>query len=191
MAVIWIKMHALDLHSASKRVIKAVKCLFLFIFTLPSLSLAEKPSTPEKTPAANSLTQALGHWGVKNCSERVNQLSGFIGYDKSSAAMALMPPSQVNDRMIPVAMEIPTENGAAYVSASFAPNQANNCGATYDAVVYWEQGCTDIAENQFKAYKNIGALGKALTVLDGGIATKVFLMPAGSGCVSIKKEVVL
>jgi hypothetical protein len=28
-------------------------------------------------------------------------------------------------------------------------------------------------------------------VLDGGVASKVFLMSAGSGCVSIKKEVVL
>ena len=165
--------------------------LLLLIFLFSDLSIAEQAPASVKAPAANSLTQALGHWGVKNCSERVNQLSGFVGYNNSSAAMALMPPSQVNDRMIPVAMEIPTENGAAYVSASFAPNQANNCGATYDAVVYWEQGCTDIAENQFKAYKNIGALGKALTMLDGGIATKVFLMPAGSGCVSIKKEVVL
>jgi hypothetical protein len=27
-------------------------------------------------------------------------------------------------------------------------------------------------------------------VLDGGLSTKVFLMPAGSGCVSVKKEVV-
>ena len=184
-------MHALKIHTAFKLMIKPAIYLFLFIFTYPAISLAEQPPTPVKTAASNSLSQALGHWGIKNCNERVNQLSGFVGYNKSSAALALLPPSQVNQRMLPVAMEIPTENGAAYVSASFAPNQANNCGATYDAVVYWEQGCADIAENQFKAFKNIGALGKALTVLDGGIATKVFLMPAGSGCVSIKKEVVL
>jgi hypothetical protein len=34
-------------------------------------------------------------------------------------------------------------------------------------------------------------LKKDITVLDGGAATKVLLMPAGSGCVSIKKEIVL
>jgi hypothetical protein len=34
-------------------------------------------------------------------------------------------------------------------------------------------------------------LKKDIAVLDGGASTKVFLMPAGSGCLSIKKEVVL
>ncbi|NNJ90562.1 MAG: hypothetical protein HKP55_02705 [Gammaproteobacteria bacterium] len=184
-------MQHIENNPASKPAIKTATYLFLSIFFLPMVALAEAAPASAKTPATNSLTQALGHWGVKNCSERMNQLSGFVGYNKSSAAMALMPPSQVNQRMLPIAMEIPTENGAAYVSANFAPNQANHCGASYDAVVYWEQGCADIAENRFKAYKNIGALGNEMTVLDGGIATKVFLMPAGSGCVSIKKEVVL
>ena len=38
----------------------------------------------------------------------------------------------------------------------------------------------------------IGVIPPALLgLLDGGPATKVFLMPAGDGCVSIKKEVVL
>lgn len=184
-------MQPIELHSATKLRVKTAIYLFFLGFLFPAASLAERPAEPAKTPAANSLTQALEYWGVKNCSARVNRLSAFVGYNKSSAAMALMPPSQVNQRMVPVAMEIPTENGAAYISASFAPNQANNCGATYDAVVYWKRGCPDIAEKQFKTYKNIGSLGKEITVLDGGIATKVFLMPAGSGCVSIKKEVVL
>lgn len=175
----------------SKLALKTAIYLFLWIFSIPAVSLTEQASASVKPPKANTLTQALSHWGVENCRERVNQVSGFVGYNKSSAAMVLMPPVQVNQRMIPIAMEVPTETGAAYVSANFAPNQANNCGASYDAVVYWEKACQFVAEDQFKAFKNIGELGKDVTVLDGGLATKVFLMPAGRGCVSIKKEIVM
>ena len=176
---------------ASRPEKKTAIYLFLLLFLLPIAALAEAATPPGKTPGVNALAQALGHWGVNNCSDRVNQVSTFVGFNPSSAAMALMPPTQENQRMIPVAMEIPTETGTAYVSANFAPNQANHCGASYDAVVYWEKACNKVAEDQFKIYKNIGPLGKDLTVLDGGIATKVFLMTAGSGCVSIKKEVLL
>lgn len=88
-------------------------------------------------------------------------------------------------------MEVATEQGSAYVSATFAPNQANGCGAAYDAVVYWPLACDALASKQFSSLKKIGMLKKAITVLDGGVATKVFLMPAGTGCVAIKKEIVL
>jgi hypothetical protein len=84
---------------------------------------------------------------------------------------------------------VPSENGAAYVSASFAPNQANGCGATYDAVVYWPQKCEAVASRQFASLKRVGLLKSSITVLDGGPATKVFLMSAGSGGVSIQQAV--
>ena len=53
------------------------------------------------------------------------------------------------------------------------------------------RSCALTAARQFAGLKTIGKLKKDISVLDGGVATKVFLMPAGSGCVSIKKEVVL
>ena len=99
---------------------------------------------------------------------------------------------QPDTRLLPLALEVPTDAGSAYVSATFAPGQANGCGATYDAVSYWPQKCEAVAAKQFAGFKRMEqALRKNITVLDGGAATKVFLMPAGSGCVSIKKEVVL
>ena len=48
-----------------------------------------------------------------------------------------------------------------------------------------------VATQQFAGLKRAGQMKTNITLLDGGPATKVFLMPAGSGCVSIKKEVVL
>jgi len=88
-------------------------------------------------------------------------------------------------------MEVPTEESVAYVTATFAPNQANGCGAVYDAMVYWPLSCDALAAKHYPTLKRIGQVKTSITVLDGGVASKVFLMPAGSGCVSIKKEVVL
>lgn len=140
---------------------------------------------------ANALTRAAVKQGALTCASRINQVSSFLGFGPHAGAMLMVPPNQPDQRLLPLAMEVPTEAGSAYVSVTFAPNQANGCGAAYDAVVYWPQKCDAVAAKQFVGLKRIGPMKTDITVLDGGMATKVFLMPAGSGCVSIKKEVVL
>ena len=78
-----------------------------------------------------------------------------------------------------------------YASASFAPNQANGCGAIYEAIVYWPQKCDAVATKQFAQFKRGRSLQKDILVLESETPARIFLMPAGSGCLSIKKEVVL
>jgi len=154
-----------------------------------------KPATAPKpinsTSGPNAITQAAVQTGVLNCAIRINQVSGFLGFGAQAAALLMVPASEPDQRLIPFAMEVPTEWGSAYVSAVFAPNQANGCGAAYDAVMYWPLRCEAVATAQFADFKRVGQMKKDITVLDGGVTTKVFLLPAGSGCVSIKKEVVL
>ncbi|WP_231379742.1 hypothetical protein [Polaromonas sp. CG_9.11] len=152
---------------------------------------AAKPVPTQASRGANNVTQAAVAQGVLNCAARINQVSSFVGYTAQAGALLMIPPAQPDQRLIPLALEVPSENGSAYVSAAFAPNQANGCGAAYDAVVYWPQRCEAVANRQFAGLKRVGLLKTSITVLDGGESTKVFLMPAGSGCVSIKKEVVL
>lgn len=147
--------------------------------------------TPPASHSVNNVTQAAVAQGVLNCAARINQVSGFVGYTAQAGALLMVPPAQPDQRLIPLALEVPLDNGAAYVSATFAPSQANGCGAAYEAVVYWPQTCETVATKQFASLKRVGFLKMRISVLDGGEATKIFLMPAGSGCVSIKKEVVL
>ena len=101
-----------------------------------------------------------------------------------------LPPNNPDRQLISVSMEIPLKDSSAYASASFAPNQANGCGGMYETVVYWPQKCDVVANKNFGALKKIGALYKTIYVRDGGVSTKIFLIPAGTGCVSIKKEVI-
>jgi hypothetical protein len=143
---------------------------------------------PSSTPSI--VTQAAVQKGVLNCAGRINQVVNFLGFTGKAGAVLMIPPTQPDARLIPVAMEIPFEGGVAYASASFAPNQANGCGATYDSVVYWPLACDKVQEQQFKALKVNGKISNEIIIMDGGSELKVFLMPAGSGCISIKKEVV-
>lgn len=146
---------------------------------------------PTAEPAVNAVTQAAVQKGVLTCAARINQVSGYLGFNAQAGALLMAPPAQADQRLVPLVLETPTPQGSAYVSAAFAPNQANGCGATYDAVVWWPDRCDAVAAKAFGSLKSVGKLKKSITVLDGGPATKVFLMPAGPGCVSIKKEVVL
>jgi hypothetical protein len=173
-------------------------CL-IFLLSSPCAVYAEQPAPPpvqQARPApaestTNSITQAAFQKGVLTCAARINQVTNYLGFNARSGAVLLTPQNQLDQRLIPVAMEIPMEQGSAYVSATFAPNQANGCGATYDGVIFWRTSCGEVAAAQFADLKVAGKINKDITILDGGVATKVFLMPAGSGCVSIKKEVVL
>jgi hypothetical protein len=177
----------------------AAAAALLAIFLFPTFVQAQTQAAPTAASAAapaggngvNAVTQAAVKQGALACASRINQVSNFLGFGPQAGAMLMMPPSQPDQRLIPLAMEVPAEGSSAYVSAAFAPNQANGCGAAYDAVVYWPQKCEAVAAKQFASLKRAGQLKTNITMLDGGPATKVFLMPAGSGCVSIKKEVVL
>lgn len=157
----------------------------------PAPPAAAPTAAPAGSSGANAVTQAAVKQGALACASRINQVSNFLGFGPQAGALLMMPPGQPDQRLIPLAMEVPVEGSSAYVSATFAPNQANGCGAAYDAVVYWPQKCEAVAAKQFASLKRAGQLKTNITMLDGGPATKVFLMPAGSGCVSIKKEVVL
>ena len=177
-----------------------VACTALHLSSPAVAQPATRPAPAAAEPAGtnagmnvgtNAVTQAAVQQGIFACASRINQVTTFLGFNAQAGVTLMVPPGQADQRLLPLAMETITESGPAYVSATFAPGQANGCGATYDAVTYWPQKCEAVAAKQFALLKRVGNLKKEIAVLDGGLATKVFLMPAGNGCISIKKEIVL
>ena len=170
--------------------------------TISSVAAADKPAaakaqTPAPaaqpaSPGVNGITQAAVKAGVLACTSRINQVSNFLTAGIPSAGVYLyMPPAEPDRNLISMSLEIFMPDATtAYASASFAPNQANGCGGLYESVVYWPQGCNDVAARNFPGLKKAGVLAKNIIVLDGGALTKIFLMPADKGCVAIKKELV-
>jgi hypothetical protein len=135
--------------------------------------------------------ERLGHAA---CGARAEQVANFLGFGPSAGAYLMTAgngPSKSSElRLLPLVMEIPLGPTSAFTSTSFAQTPSGGCSATYDAVVYWPQLCDGVAQAQFGSLRRLGLLKRDVWVLDGGPATKVFLMAAGAGCISVKKEIV-
>lgn len=159
----------------------------------PTATPVRKPvQKPVQANFSNYITQATTQSGVYACAARITQVTNFLVPPPKLAGALMMTVFEDRDeQLVPLLLESETGSGPAFFSASFAPHQSNGCGATYDAVRYWPERCEVVAEQQFGTLRKAGMLHKEIRMLDGGSATKVFLMPAGEGCVSIKKEVVL
>jgi hypothetical protein len=151
--------------------------------TLPATQAAA--SNPRLNVVANTAAQS----GVIQCLPRINQLTDFIASGAKSGASLFVAPTEPNQRLASVSLEVLAPSALSYVDAYFSPGPANSCSGAYDAVTYWEQPCQDVANKVFPDFKVDNPLRQAISVLNGGTNVRVFLMPAGPGCVSIKKEI--
>lgn len=148
------------------------------------------PAPVENTGPLNAVAQAAQKGGVVNCLGRINQVSNFlVAGSQTSGASLTVSPQIPNERMATISFEIKSPQVLSYASADFAP-LASTCGATYEAVTHWQNSCKDVAKKGYAQLKFIGAIQSNILVLEGGPQLRVFLMPAGTGCVAIKKEVV-
>lgn len=152
---------------------------------------AQSPDTADAGP--NGMTRAAVQRGVLNCAARVQQVSQFLGFGPQAGGMLMAPANPVDQRLFSMQMEVPAgASGNTWVDMTFAPNQANGCGATYQSVSYMAQSCDSLASGPYAQFRRLQAIKQDVTVLDGGPSTKVFLMKAGdSGCIAIKKEIVV
>ncbi len=151
-----------------------------------------KPAQAAQAPAStvNPITLAAVKAGVLACTSRINQVITYLTAGTQSGAYLFMPKAQPDQSIFSASLEVASHAGTPiYASASFAPLANGQSGAVYDAVEYVAQSCDFVEKNVFKDLKRAGILRKDIVTLDG-LAIRVFLMPAGTGCVVIKKEVV-
>ncbi len=134
------------------------------------------------------VAQGAAQDGIRRCLPRIDQVVNFLSAGAQTGAMIFSPPVDADNRLTAVVLEALGSNGLSYVDTSYAPN-SNACDAMYQTVTYWTDSCDKVAQVAFPSFKKAGPLRQHITVLDGGPSAKVFLMPAGTGCISVKKEV--
>ncbi len=174
----------------SSRAGRSPLCVLMIIGLLGGASPGQTQQSGD-TSSLNALARQMAERGIRRCAGRVDQVTGFLGFGTGAKALVMLPSGEPDRRLIPLSMEAADEQvGTTYISATFAPNQANGCGATYDAVAYWPRDCERVGREAFAELEPMGRLRESVAVLDGGKHMKVYLMPAGQGCVSIKKEVI-
>jgi len=151
---------------------------------------AANNSTPAIAQPANSsvhaVTQAAVKLGIFSCLKRINQVATFLTANARSGVLILPSKNQPDQHIFSASFEIlPPDESVIYASASFFPNG----DSVYDTVQYVDKSCEELQKTVFKHLTRKNVLKKNIILLDGG-AVKVFLMPAGSGCIVIKKEIV-
>jgi len=139
----------------------------------------------------NGITQAAIKAGIKRCAGRMNQVTNFaLQGATNSGAILFVPPQGQDAHYASASIELgSTAIPAAYASASFAPAE-KGCDGMYEIVIYWPAACGEVAQKQFTGMSQVGTLSKNIPILGGKGNARVFLMTAGTGCVSIKKEVI-
>jgi len=147
---------------------------------------ARNNSLPATNPSVNVVTQTAVKLGVLSCISRINQVASFLTANVSSGIFIFPPQSEPDRHIFSTSFELlRPDDSTIYASASFFPNQ----DAVYDTVEYVNMGPEELEKTVFKDLKRVSVLKKNIILLDGG-KVKVFLMPAGSGAVVIKKEVI-
>ena len=62
------------------------------------------------------------------------------------------------------------------------------CAGMYEQIIYWSLPCETVRTTTFAKFTGEHALLRNVRVSDAGPALQVYLTPAGSGCISVKKE---
>lgn len=164
--------------------------LFAALTMAPVLSATAAKKNPPAvpTPTLGPVAGFAAQSGIRQCIGRIDQVSNFLTAGSLSGAAMFIPPREPDRGLSSVSMEVLGNNGLSYVSTAFSPS-ATGCDGVYEAVTYWADTCEQVAAT-FAGFTRGTALRQHIQVLDGGPTAKVYLMPAGAGCVSIKKEVV-
>ena len=177
--------------------------VLIVLALLPSLAFAQtgsakappvkatKPNTAEPTPVSPGVmvTQAFTQRGVAKCAERIGQFAQFLTNGAQVGGQVFVAPDDADRRVTSASLEIQAGPASAYAGLTFAPDSgANRCGGVYELITYWPNTCDEVATKAFGTYKRTGVLRQSVIALEGGPSVRVFLMPAGAGCTSIKKE---
>lgn len=140
--------------------------------------------------AANPVAQAAREQGVKACLQRIGQTSNALTQGAAAAGSVVFPAGDKPDQQIfSNSFELLQPSSLSYVSMNYAPDSVA-CNFSYETVQFWHTNCQQTAANSFKGAKPLGLMKQQINVLEISASARVFLMPAGNGCVSIKKQVV-
>lgn len=130
--------------------------------------------------------------GMKNCARPFGQLVEFLGANAGVGGQLFYPPAIADISQISLSMEIaaPASQTESFASMYVAPVLAGQCAYSYDTVTYWPAACPEVSAQIFPKMETEGVLLKDIKVIrnPGNSLMRIYLMPAGPGCISIKKE---
>ena len=171
---------SLDMKNPRNRTLFLPTCssLFLCILLIPALTRAE-----------NNVVEQASKAGIKKCLPAVTTISNFlIGNDKHGAHDAWAS-KDTDQQIYSSTIERVTPGGTRLISLSVAPVTGGNCSVVYDQIEWFDTSCLVVAKEHYPNHIYKGVLASKVAILEG--PATIFLYPAGPGCLSLKKEVII
>ncbi len=159
------------------------------VFSFFTTSLFADDKNNNQIKPVHPLAQNLSNIGAFSCAERANQIGSFLTGNTEPDIVLQTPKDNPNNRLLMSTLVVSGNKKSAISSISLAPNQVNGCGGSYHAINYSNQSCAQTILDNFKEIKfqlinktdvQIGVVNRALWII---------ALPAGSGCVIFKEEV--
>lgn len=157
----------------------------------PSQAAIAALTTP-LTPSAGYSGQALAtridgillSLRITTCAPRIKQV--IIALSDNQNADFIFEPMSTNPNTATnvVTMESAFNDTSRLTIIHFNPD----CGGTYEQTISWNNSCPDVKANFFPRFMPDRMIQKNITSYRTGNNLQLSLIPAGNGCVSVKKE---
>jgi hypothetical protein len=152
----------------------------------PAADAAVSSSMNDNSNPDHELLLDLQKMHLTNCAASVQQAMTFL-FEGGQARFTAQPLGQDSDRWpaVFVIESVPPGGGHTHLSTLMI---TPSCAGMYEQVVYWSQPCDVVKSTVFAKYTGEHILERDVRVSDSGPAIELYLTPAGTGCVSVKKE---
>lgn len=147
------------------------------------------PVAPQAVPAAtNAVTSALQRAGVQRCAAQAQRVTDFLSNRSRTGTIVYPTARNPDDSLVTLSSEIITGNVLSYAGVTLAP-RSDGCSAVYERVSHWQNTCEQVHAAQYANFKPEGNLQQLIKVYAVNPGSRVMMVPAGTGCVVILKEV--
>jgi len=173
-----------------KRPIFFITLLMLLILHSVNAEEKEQLHPPPVMPKVHPLAENLVKIGAFSCAERANQIANFLAGGAQTELVIQTPKDNPNSRMLMSTVVIPLiDKQTVTANINLAPNQVNGCGGSYHTVAYSNAGCKQVIAESYPSTKF--QLINKTSILIGVVNRALWIMaiPAGTGCVITKDEV--
>lgn len=128
--------------------------------------------------------------GVKKCLPAIKSLSAFIIKNGDAGANSSWNSKNPDNNVFSSSIERTFSDGVMFTDLTVSPVTSGACSAIYNMIYYESKSCMAVAKDKYEKAKYKGELNKSITFLDDN-DVDTYLMPAGAGCIVIRKESVM
>lgn len=169
----------------------AATALALAAIALPLAPAGAQGTTarPAVQAPLDRLGAQLAQAGVKRCAPIVRAVAAFVT-ENSSAAFIVRPLGSRPD-VSPVMVTVESAHAnlgtTRYTTIMVVPSES--CSGYYEQTIHWAATCPVVKTRNFANFPAPRPLLRNIQVSAASPTVSLQLMPAGQGCVSIKKEI--